>query len=291
MMEASHFDVNVAYASVDRHQLQDFDPYIYRTRDMGKSWQLITKGLPAGVYVHTVKEDPKRRGLLVAGTERGAYISLDDGDSWQSLQLNLPVTSVRDFEIYQSDIIVGTHGRGIWVIDDISPLRQLDDAVLASDAHLFQPTSVAAVVPADDDGTPYQKDEPHADNPVEGVVIYYYLKSATTEPVTLEILDAAGAVVATIPPTPKTGEHVPERRDGIPRVSPLWNAVPDAPLSKAAGMHREVWPTVQPGSQEDGATDEERAPRIQIGAFTARLTVGGRSYTQGFEVTPDLANE
>jgi photosystem II stability/assembly factor-like uncharacterized protein len=288
MMEASHFDVNVAYASVDRHQLQDFDPYIYRTRDMGKSWQLITKGLPAGVYVHTVKEDPKRRGLLVAGTERGAYVSIDDGDTWQPLQLNLPVTSVRDFEIYQDDIVVGTHGRGIWVMDDISPLRQLDDAVLASDAHLFRPSDVASVVQPDDDGTPYQKDEPHADNPVEGVVIYYYLKSAITDAITLEIVNSAGTVVTTIPPAPKSGEHAPERRDGIPRVSPLWNPVPAPPLSRAAGMHRVVWPTVEPGSQEDDATDEERTPRFHIGRFSARLTVNGKRFTQEFDVTPEV---
>ena len=291
MMEASHFDVNVAYASVDRHQLQDFDPYIYRTRDMGKTWQLITKGLPAGEYVHSVKEDPMRRGLLVAGTERGAYISLDDGDSWQPLQLNLPVTSVRDFEIYQNDLIVGTHGRGIWVIDDISPLRQLDDAVLASDVHLFRPTSVAAVPQPDDDGTPYQKDEPFADNPEEGVVMYYFLKSASAGPVMLEVLDSGGAVVATIPPTPKPEDRARARRDGIPRISPLWNRVPAGPLSTAAGMHRVVWPTVEPGSQEDDATDDERAPRFHIGTFTARLTVGGKRYTQTFEVTPEIVGD
>ncbi|OYV66463.1 MAG: hypothetical protein B7Z72_11305, partial [Gemmatimonadetes bacterium 21-71-4] len=127
MIEASHFDFNAAYASVDRHQLQDFEPYIYRTRDMGRTWQKITGGLPAGVYVHTVREDPMRQGLLFAGTERGAFVSFDDGDHWQSLQLDLPVTSTRDFEVYGNDLIVATHGRGFWVIDDISALRQLND--------------------------------------------------------------------------------------------------------------------------------------------------------------------
>ena len=114
-IEASHFDFNTAYASVDRHQLQDFDPYIYRTRDQGKTWQKVTTGLPAGIYVHVVREDPKRRGLLFAGTERGAYVSFDDGDHWQPLQLNLPTTSTRDLQVYGDDLIVGTHGRGIWV--------------------------------------------------------------------------------------------------------------------------------------------------------------------------------
>ncbi|HSB56111.1 MAG TPA: glycosyl hydrolase, partial [Gemmatimonadales bacterium] len=136
MIEASHFDYQSAYVSVDRHQLQDFEPYIYRTRDQGRSWQPIVTGLPAGVYVHTVREDPSRRGLLFAGTERGAWVSFDDGDHWQPLQQNLPVTSVRDFVIYNNDLIVGTHGRGIWVIDDISALRQLTDEVVGSEAWL-----------------------------------------------------------------------------------------------------------------------------------------------------------
>ena len=195
-VEASHFDFNAAYASVDRHQLQDFEPYVYRTRDMGKCWQKITSGLPAGVYVHAVKEDPKRQGLLVAGTERGAFVSLDDGDNWHPLQLNMPVTSVRDFEFYENDLIVATHGRGFWVIDDISPLRQVNDAVLAADAHLFKPADAINVLQGGDNGTPLQKDEPQAMNPPNGAVIDFYLKSAATGTVTLEILDAAGTTCA-----------------------------------------------------------------------------------------------
>ena len=202
MIEASHFDFDTAYASIDRHQLEDFDPHIYRTRDMGKSWAKITAGLPAGVYVHVVKEDPKRRGLLVAGTERGAFVSLDDGDSWQRLQLNLPVTSVRDFEIYENDLIVATHGRGIWVIDDISPLRQLTPAVVASDAYLFKPADFVYLPQGGDNGTPLQKDEPQAPNPVNGAAIDYYLKSDASGQVAVEILDAAGTVVATFSNAP-----------------------------------------------------------------------------------------
>ncbi|MFI5257866.1 MAG: WD40/YVTN/BNR-like repeat-containing protein, partial [Gemmatimonadales bacterium] len=177
MIEASHFDEGTAYASVDRHQLQDFAPYLYRTRDMGKSWQLITRGLPAEGYAHTVKEDPARKGLLVCGTERGAFASLDDGDTWQSLQLNLPTTSVRDFEFYAGDLIVGTHGRGIWVIDDISSLRQLDAGVLAADAYLFKPADAINYEQGNDEGTPFQKDEAQAENPPAGAMIDYYLKA------------------------------------------------------------------------------------------------------------------
>ncbi len=192
-IEASHFDVNVAYASVDRHQLQDFEPYIYRTRDKGKTWQPIARGLPAGVYVHAVKEDPMRKGLLFAGTERGAFISFDDGDSWMPFQLNLPVTSVHDFQIYENDLIVATHGRGFWVIDDISSLRQINDSVLQSDAYLFKPGDTVLYAQGGDNGTPLQKDEPQTPNAPSGAAIDYYIKSEPTGPVTIEILDGSGA--------------------------------------------------------------------------------------------------
>jgi len=291
MIEASHFDPNVAYASVDRHQLQDLEPYLDRTRDRGKSWQRITTGLPRGVYVHTVKEDPKKQGLLVAGTERGAFMSMDDGESWQSLQLNLPVTSVRDFEIYGNDIIVGTHGRGIWVIDDITPLRALDATILASDAHLFKPASITSAVPGDENGTPLPKDEPHADNPVEGVAIYYYLKSAAAGPIALDILDAQSAVVSSVPAKPDSAAAASARRDGIPRISALWESTPEPPLSTAAGLHRVIWPTIIPASEDPAAPIEEQRPRVRSGAFIARLTVGGKSYTQSFDVTEALPRE
>jgi hypothetical protein len=284
-LEASHVDVNVAYASVDRHQLQDFDPYIYRTRDAGKTWQPITSGLPKGAYVHTVKEDPKMPGTLFAGTERGAYISINDGDEWQPLQLNLPITSVRDFVIHENDLIVGTHGRGIWVIDDISPLRQRDDVQADEDVHLFKPTTVAAIAQEDDNGTPLQKDEPYADNPVEGVVIYYWLKSPASSAVTLEIVDAHGAIVATIPAKPKAGTEPGATAGGIKRISPLWEMAPPGPLPTTVGMHRVVWPTIEPGSSDDAASPEEKQPRVHTGVFTARLAIGAKRWTQEFEVT------
>src|SRR4029077_17711464 len=139
----------------------------------------------------------ERRGLLFAGTERGAFVSLDDGDSWQPFQMNLPVTSVRDFEIYSNDLIVATHGRGFWVVDDISPLRQINATVLASDAYLFKPADVIYTPQGGDNGTPLQKDEPQAPNPVFGAAIDYYLKTNASGPVSVEIVDASGTVVAT----------------------------------------------------------------------------------------------
>ena len=283
MIEASHFDAGSAYASVDRHQLQDFNPYIYRTRDRGRSWQKIISGLPAGVYVHSVKEDHVRRGLLVAGTERGVFVSLDDGDNWQPLQLNLPVTSMRDFEIHGNDLVVGTHGRGIWVIDDISALRQMTDAVLASDAWLFKPADAYNYSQGDDNGTPTQKDEPQAENPPAGAFIDYYLRAASRTPVMLEILDAGGRVLRTF-----SSAETRRRPDtaGIPRVSPLWVAAP-APLSAAAGLHRVAWNPVVEVPAASGVDGGQPRTEVLTGTFSARLTANGKSYTQPFIVKPD----
>jgi photosystem II stability/assembly factor-like uncharacterized protein len=287
-VEASHFDAGTAYASVDRHQLQDFEPYVYRTRDMGKSWQKITSGLPAGVYVHVVKEDPQRRGLLFAGTERGAFVSFDDGDTWQPLQLDLPVTSVRDFEIYNNDLIVATHGRGFWVIDDISPLRQVTPAILASDAYLFKPADIVYLPPGSDNGTPLQKDEPEAPNPPNGAPIDYYLKTNATGPVTVEVLDESGAVVATFSntmsaqPAAGFGGGRGGRGGGIPNTTALWRPAPE-PFATTAGMHRVVWTPVSGGGRGRGF-GRGGGGAILTGTFTARLTVGGKSSTQTFVV-------
>ncbi len=295
-IEASHFDFNTAYASVDRHQLQDFAPYIYRTRDMGKTWQPITRGLPAGVYVHAIKEDTQRQGLLFAGTERGAFMSMDDGENWQPLQLNLPTTSVRDFVVYGNDLIVATHGRGFWVIDDISPLRQVTDAVLAADAYLFKPADAINYSRGGDNGTPLQKDEPQAQNPLDGAAIDYYLKNAATGAVTLEIVDASGTVAQTF----TTSGDVPAApggrggRGGIPNTSPLWRTTPE-PFSAAAGIHRVVW-APGGGGGRGGGGGGGRGGRgggaggpaaATSGMFTAKLTVNGHNYSQTFTIRPD----
>ena len=290
MVEASHFDPNAAYASVDRHQLQDFEPYIYRTRDLGQSWQKITNGLPAGVYVHSIKEDPQRRGLLVCGTERGAFLSFDDGDSWQPLQLNLPVTSVRDFAFYENDLIVATHGRGFWVIDDISALRQATEAIAKSDVYLFKPADPINDQQGGDNGTPLQKDEPQAPNPPNAAYIDYYLRTPSTDPVTVEVLDSAGTVVATYssdptrqPPPPARGGFGGGRPGGIPNTSPLWRQPPE-PMSAAAGMHRVAWNLAPAGGFGGGARAE--TPPI-VGSYTVRLTVGARTLTQPITIRPD----
>ena len=293
MIEASHFDQATGYASVDRHQLQDFDPYIYRTRDSGKNWQKITKGLPAGVYVHTVKEDPQRKGMLFAGTERAVYFSLDDGDNWHPLQQNLPVTSMRDMEIYLNDLIIATHGRGFWVIDDISPLRQLDASLMKSDVWLFKPADAVNFISSDDNGTPLQKDEPQAQNAPNGATIDYYLGKTASGPVTLEILDSAGASLHTFSTDPSLETRAPAGRrnaaGGIPSVSPLWRTAPE-PFSGSAGMHRVVWTAVAPpppAPAGGGGGGEFREQTPLTGTFTAKLTANGKTLTQAFVVKPD----
>jgi len=290
-VEGSRFDANTAYASVDRHQLQDFAPYIYRTRDQGRSWQRITTGLPDGVYVHVVKGDLQRRGLLFAGTERGAFVSFDDGDHWQPLQRNLPVTSVRDFVVYGNDLIVATHGRGFWVMDDISALRQVTGQVLQADAWLFRPADAINFIQGDDNGTPFQRDEPQAQNPPDGAVLDFYLKEAAPGAVTLEVLDAAGKVMRKWPAEAGVGPSGGRGASGLPRVSPLWQPGPEV-FSTAAGMHRVVWRPVAPAEPAGPGVAVGGGPRRGGGArltgtFTARLTVNGRASTQPFTVRPD----
>ena len=292
MMDASHFDANETYAAVDRHRLTDNEPYVYRTKDGGKTWQKITRGLPAGVYLQTVKEDPKKRGLLVAGTELGVFVSFNDGDDWQSLQLNLPPTSNRDLAFKDNDLIVATHGRGFWVLDDISALRQIGADVTTADAYLFKPGDAVILPPGTDDGTPTQKDEAWAENPPTGAIIDYYLKSAPTGAVTLEILGTNGAVVRRY-----------SSADPITPIDPntlVTNAIWQRPvegLSATAGMHRFVWdfrPTPAAGGGRGGrgaggggGGGRGGAPPSAPGNYTVRLTVNGKAYTQALTIKKD----
>ncbi len=285
MIEASHFDVNEAYAAVERHQLGDYEPHIYRTLDSGKTWTEITKGLPAGVYVQTVKEDPNRRGLLFSGTERAVFVSFDDGDHWQSLQLNLPPASMRDLEVHGDDLIVATHGRGFWVLDNISALRQINAEVAVGSAHLFQPADAILLTPGNDNGTPMPRDEPLAENAPTGAMIDYYLKSNASGPVTLEILDPAGEVVRRYS-SEDTGPPVNPETLNIPA---YW-VRPFQPLSRAAGMHRWIWdlrPTPPPRPAGGGFGGRGAVPMVLPGIYTVKLSVGGKNYTQPLVVKMD----
>lgn len=293
MMDASHFDVNEACAAVDRHRLTDNEPYIYRTRDSGKTWRRITNGLPAGVYVQTVKEDPQRRGLLFAGTELGVFVSFDDGDHWQSLQLNLPPVSMRDLAVHEDDLIVATHGRGYWVLDDITALRQITDEVANASAFLFRPADAVSVPPGSDNGTPQPRDEPLAENPPNDAMIDYYLKSAAQGPVTLEILDPSGETIRRY----SSEDRTPPVDPSTLNIPAFWRPTPE-PLSAAAGMNRWVWdlrPT--PASPQGGGPGGAGAgggfggrggpPPVLPGRYTVRLTVNGKSYAQPVLVKMD----
>ena len=292
MIEASHFDVNEAYAAVDRHRLEDNEPYIYRTRDSGQTWQKITAGLPAGVYMQTVKEDPQRRGLLFAGTELGVFVSFDDGDRWQSLQLNLPPTSMRDLAIHEDDLVVATHGRGFWVLDDITALRQINDAVAQAEAYLFHPAGAINLPPGSEHGTPQPRDEPLAENPPNGAIIDYYLKTAASGLVTLEILDPSGETIRRYSSEDRTPPVNPDTLN----IPAFWVRTP-APLSAAAGMHRWVWdlrptPTGDRGARGGGGGGggfggQGGGDSVLPGVYTVKLTVGGKSYSQPLRVKMD----
>ena len=288
MMQASHFAADEAYAAVDRHRLEDNDRYIYRTRDGGKTWQRITNGLPAGVYMQTVKEDSKRKGLLFAGTELGVYVSFNDGDEWQSLQLNLPPVSMRDLAIHGDDLIVATHGRGFWVLDDITALRQMTDKVAQSDAYLFQPAEAIRMHAGTDYGSPMPRDEALAENPPVGAMIDYYLKSTTRAPLVIEILDAKGEVIRRYSSEDKTPPVKPETL-----IFPaFWRPAPQPP-SATAGMHRWIWDLhYAPAAGDSHLVGDEFvvAPRgvtALPGTYTVKLTVAGKGYSQPLIVKMD----
>jgi photosystem II stability/assembly factor-like uncharacterized protein len=235
-IEASHFDGQTAYASVDRHRLADNKPYIYRTHDGGKTWQNVVSGIPEGAYVNSVKEDTQVQGLLFACTELRVYVSFNDGNQWQPLQNNMPATSIRDIVVHGDDLDVATHGRGFWVLDQMTPLRQIaaqGSTIVTADAYLFKPGETFAIRAGGMNGTPMPHEEPQEENPPSGVVAYYWLKSAAASPLKLELLDGTGAVHACAasdtPVRPVDTETL--------NVQAIWQQ-PAQPPSAAAGMHR-----------------------------------------------------
>jgi photosystem II stability/assembly factor-like uncharacterized protein len=236
-IEASHFDANTAYVSVSRMRIDDLHPYVFVTRDAGKTWQSIMSGLPADAPVNAVREDPQRPGLLFAATEKAVHVSFDDGGHWESLQLNLPHTSMRDLWIHDADLILATHGRSIWILDDISRLRQARPQQLR-EPMLIQPARTWRMMRSTWTDTPIPPDEPLAANPPAGAVIEYFLPRAAKHPVTLEILDDAGHLVrrySSDDPLEPSAEEL--ARELIPR---YWIADPRSPPT-SPGMHRWVW--------------------------------------------------
>ncbi len=287
-LEPSPFDAEAAYAAVDRHRLDDVRPYLYRTRDGGAHWELVVTGIPDGSFVNVVRADPGRRGLLYAGTEKGVFVSFDDGEAWQPLQLGLPVTSVRDLEAHRNDVVIATHGRGFWVLDDVTPLRQLDAAAVAADALLFRPAVAVRARVAAFTGTPLPKDEPRAENPPLGAVIDYRLGADATAPVTLEVYDGGGTLVRRY----SSADKVPAGDPARLHMAPQWFE-PPVGLSAAAGMHRFFWPLrwaappqlgSGPGPSPNPWAD---GPWAAPGTYRLVLSAGGRRLEQPLEVTPD----
>ena len=284
LIEASHFDAGEAFAVVDRHQVDDRKPYLYRTRDYGATWQLITNGLSAPSFVRAVREDPQTKGLLFAGTELGVYVSFDDGDHWQSLQLNLPATSVQDLTIHGDDLVIATHGRSFWILDDITALRQADGVDQTKGAWLYAP---AKAVRVDNDGflgTPLPPEEPIAQNPPNGAVLDYWLKNPAQH-VSLEVFDGNQNLIRSFSSDDKEGKRP------IAAIADRWFPKPEV-VETLPGMHRVVW-NLNWGDghgKEVTATDEYsalRGPRVVPGTYQVRLTVDGTVLNQSLTVTMD----
>jgi len=271
LIEASQHDGNTAYVAVDRHKLDDFKPYIFKTTDLGKSWNAIVNGIPDGAYVHAVRQDPKKRSLLYAGTELGVFVSFDDGAHWQPLKLNLPPSPIHDLVIKDDDLVVATHGRSFWVLDDVTPLRQLSAPSATADAILYQPqTALRLHYPEE-----FDKRQPVGDNPPPGAIIDYYVKNAPQDEITLDILDAQGKVVRHLSSKEKKeGEQPPEWPDRVARVKTI-------PANE--GMNRFAWdlryddPIQIPGAFYVGTGP--KGPLALPGDYQVKLTVGGKSQT------------
>ncbi len=285
LIEASHFDPAVAYAAVDRSALDDRAPYIYRTRDYGGTWNPVANGLSAPAFVRAVREDPKTKGLLFAGTEFGIYVSFDDGEHWQSLQLNLPATGVRDLTIHDDDLVIATFGRSFWILDNITPLRQAYGAGKAGAAWLFHPATAARV---DNDtfvGSPLPPEEPTAENPPNGAMIDYFLKSPASS-ITLEVFDAQQNLIRKF-----SSEDQGSGKHAMLPVAERWFPKPEV-LDKTPGMHRFIWSlnwgsSGGPSADEEADTHNPSGPKVTAGIYQVRLTVDGKAYTDSLQVVMD----
>ncbi|HEY2548193.1 MAG TPA: hypothetical protein VGI46_19125, partial [Candidatus Acidoferrum sp.] len=292
---ASHFDDETAYASVSRFRIDDQKPYIYRTHDGGKTWKLITGGLAENAAVNTVREDSVRKGLLFAGTETSVWVSFDDGERWQSLELNLPHSSMRDLWVHEDDLIVATHGRSFWVLDDITPLRQVSETSAKAAAFLFKPGAAYRVMRDTNTDTPIPPDEATAKNPPDGAIIDYFLGEAAAGPLKIEILDGQSKVVRRYASTDKP--DITEEELAKQLIPPYWVRMPKILLT-AAGMHRWVWDLHYatpvstrydyPIAAIPGDTPRvPQGPSALPGSYTVRLTVDGKSFTAPLTVKMD----
>jgi len=292
LIDASPFDAGTAYAAIDRHQMDDVRPHIYRTRDFGKTWTKIDRGIAANAYVHVVRTDTQRKGLLFAGTELGAYVSFDDGDNWQTLQLNLPVSPIRDLVVKNNDLVVATHGRSFWILDDISVLRQLTPEVMNADVHLFKPAVAIRIRKNEARDTPLPRGTPAGKNPPAGAIIDYFLKSAPAGPITLEILDSKGTVVRKY-----ASDEVAPKQDESQAFPTYWLPSPTL-LPAKLGMNRFVWDlryerpralrySYSIAAIPGNAIMTPEGPLALPGVYEVRLTVSGRPHRASLELKMD----
>ncbi|MEJ2186051.1 MAG: hypothetical protein P8Z36_08955, partial [Gemmatimonadota bacterium] len=293
VIDASHSDPATAYAAVDRHRLDDVNPYIYRTRDGGEHWDLVVEGIPYGAFVRAVRADPKKPGLLYAGTELGVYVSFDDGGHWQPLQLNLPVSPVRDLAVHDNDLVAATHGRAFWILDDVTPLRQLSPDIVKENEFLFRPAAAYRLRRSENTDTPLPPEEPHGENPPAGAIIDYWLGAQPSGPVKLDILDGQGHVVRSFASTDTA----------TPPASPPyfmdWWLPQFRPPTTHKGDNRFVWDLRYPAPPAPGYSYSiaaiagkgtiavPRGPLVRPGTYTVRLTVDGRTQTQPLTVKAD----
>ena len=296
-MDAGRFDAQTAYAAVNTLRLDDMRPHLFRTHDGGKTWTEIVSGLENAGPTSTIREDPKKKGLLYAGSERHVWVSFDDGDHWQTLKLNMASSSVRDLTVKDDDLIAATHGRGFWILDDVTPLRQVSAQSASQDAILFKPTTAWRVRWNTNTDTPLPPDESNLPNPPEGAILNYYLKSPASL-VTLEILQTDGRLVRRF----STQIHVtPIPEPSAAPVPTYWYRQPQG-LSAAPGMHRFTWdvhyqPIAGGGGGGRGGlpiaavpyntVPVPSTPWVNPGTYTVKLTVDGKSYSQPIVVKQD----
>jgi photosystem II stability/assembly factor-like uncharacterized protein len=281
MIEPSHFDANTAYVTVDAHRLDNTKPYLYKTSDLGRTWRRLDAPLAQDVYLHSVKEDPSRQGQLYLGTERGVMFSTDDGQTWQSLQLNLPTVAVHDLVVKGDDLVLATHGRSIWILDDLQPIRAFTPQIASRSAYLFPPTDAIRWRYGSGDYGPRAGNFP---NGPEGAAIYYYVKDEDKNEVKIEILDAHNAVIRTLSSTVRQPDYSNDNE--------MPDEFKDDALSKGPGVQRAVWDLAYEGARkiQNGKIDTGDpmyGPRVPPGTYTVRLTAGGQTVTAPLKVAPD----
>jgi photosystem II stability/assembly factor-like uncharacterized protein len=282
-IDASPFDAGTAYVAIDRHQFDDLHPYVYKTADYGKTWSRLTKGIADNTFVRAVREDPKKRGLLYAGTETGVYVSFNDGADWRSLKLNLPTTPIHDLVVKNDDLVLATHGRSFWILDDLSPLRQFSDEIAKQDVHLYTPTSATRLHVSSEEGEA-PKPVLAGLNPPPGAVVYYYVKEAPKGEVMLEILDSSGKTIRKYSSN-KTEEPEEPRNPEDKKL--------EKQIKVEAGLNRFIWDLRYqeadrvPGYYLFEYRQGAHGPFAMPGKYQVRLTVNGKSQTEPFEVKLD----